>query len=334
MRKARRGSRLAVSAGLSALLLVAAQAVNADGIKVHGHWTIDVRNTDGTLASRHEIENELVPSGTSALTGLLAGNYQTPTWRILLGSAADAGPCVRNTAPPSAGPLSSLVITPPDTLTNPLRIEDPDGFHEGHTESNHWTFTSGNQLAFQMLALANTSEVTSNIGPGQPPGFSIGTPIWHYTDFAIYADVPFTFNSSAAAPGTYTFPIWMTYNGFETPSPNIYTATINLLPPEPPDPGLSEPYACSAVAPGTVIPYEFGNAWFPTVGVTIVPVPPAQNLEISGNVTAAFANAITQVTSIVVFNNSLLEFSSRTLATPIQVAVGQRIYVKVAFSFS
>jgi hypothetical protein len=31
----------------------------SDGIKVHGHWTIEVRNPDGTLAKHSEFENSL-----------------------------------------------------------------------------------------------------------------------------------------------------------------------------------------------------------------------------------------------------------------------------------
>jgi hypothetical protein len=88
------------------------------------------------------------------------------------------------------------------------------------------------------------------------------------------------------------------------------------------------------VSPGTTIPYELGNAWFPTVGVNVVDAPPSQNLEISGNVTVAYAQAITHVNSIIVVANAALGFSARTLQIPIQVAVGQKIYVKVAFSFS
>jgi len=42
------------------------------GIKVHGHWVIDVRNPDGTLAQHHEFENSLVDLGFN-LTSLLAG---------------------------------------------------------------------------------------------------------------------------------------------------------------------------------------------------------------------------------------------------------------------
>ena len=42
------------------------------GIKVHGHWVIDVRNPDGSLAQHHEFENSMVDLGFN-LTTLLAG---------------------------------------------------------------------------------------------------------------------------------------------------------------------------------------------------------------------------------------------------------------------
>src|SRR5713226_6208411 len=38
-----------------------------EGIKVHGHWTIDVRNPDGTLVTHREFENSLAASGTLSL---------------------------------------------------------------------------------------------------------------------------------------------------------------------------------------------------------------------------------------------------------------------------
>jgi hypothetical protein len=46
-------------------------------IKVHGHWLINVRNPDGTLADHREFENSLAidQGGDAFLIGLLAGYY-------------------------------------------------------------------------------------------------------------------------------------------------------------------------------------------------------------------------------------------------------------------
>jgi hypothetical protein len=56
-------------------------SLNNQGIKVHGHWVLQVKNADGTLGERREFENSLVTStATSNLSGdqllglLLSGN--------------------------------------------------------------------------------------------------------------------------------------------------------------------------------------------------------------------------------------------------------------------
>jgi hypothetical protein len=51
-----------------------------EGIKVHGHWVMEVKNPDGTVAERREFNNSLVTldgdsiSGDQLLAGLLSGN--------------------------------------------------------------------------------------------------------------------------------------------------------------------------------------------------------------------------------------------------------------------
>ena len=66
-----------------------------EGIKVHGHWTIEVKNPDGTLHARHEIENALITThggGRALLAGLLGNVYTDPKWSMFLwGSPAPCG---------------------------------------------------------------------------------------------------------------------------------------------------------------------------------------------------------------------------------------------------
>ena len=71
-----------------------------EGIKVHGHWTIEVRNPDGMLARHVEFENALCPTipgtngggtvfgGDIVIAGLLAGTLVTGGWEVQLGSPA------------------------------------------------------------------------------------------------------------------------------------------------------------------------------------------------------------------------------------------------------
>jgi hypothetical protein len=73
-----------------------------EGIKVHGHWTIDIRNADGTIASHHEFENALTGQGKRVISGLLTGTEAIAAWAVTLyGNDATDNPC--------AGPTSARV---------------------------------------------------------------------------------------------------------------------------------------------------------------------------------------------------------------------------------
>jgi hypothetical protein len=56
----------------------------SEGIKVHGHWIIDVRNPDGTLAAHHEFDNSLQGSGAQLLVGSLSRTEVAGTWLVQL----------------------------------------------------------------------------------------------------------------------------------------------------------------------------------------------------------------------------------------------------------
>lgn len=82
---------------------------NHEGLKVHGHWTIEVRDPDGTVVTRREFENSLVTTnaptgfftGSQLLVGLLSGagavgsSGGNSTWGIHLSSLnnGDTSPC-------------------------------------------------------------------------------------------------------------------------------------------------------------------------------------------------------------------------------------------------
>lgn len=61
---------------------------NHEGIQVHGHWTIEVRNPDGKLVSHTEFENALQPTGADALTGLLSGQYVSGGFEVGISTSA------------------------------------------------------------------------------------------------------------------------------------------------------------------------------------------------------------------------------------------------------
>jgi hypothetical protein len=86
-----------------ATMCMPASAQSSEGIKVHGRWTVDVRNADGSLASHHEFDNALVIGspvsigGNSALAAVL-GKFvkNVSAWHIQLQSNAPL--CTEGTA--------------------------------------------------------------------------------------------------------------------------------------------------------------------------------------------------------------------------------------------
>ena len=55
-----------------------------EGIVVRGHWVIDVKNADGTLASRSEFHNPLRPNGQRTIAKALSGGPSVAAWMIEL----------------------------------------------------------------------------------------------------------------------------------------------------------------------------------------------------------------------------------------------------------
>ena len=64
-----------------------------EGIKVHGDWTLTVRNPDGTIAAVHEFKNALsVTTGADGvLARLLLGTASTGQWSIAFGMNPPGG---------------------------------------------------------------------------------------------------------------------------------------------------------------------------------------------------------------------------------------------------
>src|ERR1700676_467615 len=71
-----------------------------EGITVHGHWSITVKNPDGTVASHNEFENALADQGPSTITGLLGATFVPAGFQVILDSSASggAGPCGNSTS--------------------------------------------------------------------------------------------------------------------------------------------------------------------------------------------------------------------------------------------
>ena len=89
---------------------------STDGITVHGAWTIDVAEADGTPVASHAFQNSLTPDGQIALSQLLTGGIvDTNRWIV---SVEGAGPFGEESPSPCGDaqtPKAPCALAPPAT---------------------------------------------------------------------------------------------------------------------------------------------------------------------------------------------------------------------------
>lgn len=184
------------------------QAVPRKGIKAHGHWTIDVRNPDGTLASHHEFENALDGlGGRAALAFQLSGTGTAGTWASAVNNRVGGGPCDkrrfciplcyhhRGTAAPFLFP--NLVVTVVG-LGFPLRCNRQapqllpqrntftiDVNLDGHHDVHHFPFGCVRRSAGRDGSgdRARTRDILA--GPAVPRLHSMGTSAYDWFSFGL-----------------------------------------------------------------------------------------------------------------------------------------------------
>lgn len=104
----------------------ASPGAGQEGIKVHGDWTLTVRNPDGTVAARHEFKNGLYPGGgDKILVQLLAGTAVTGQWTIML-FPTSAAACNANQSPCSITENSTPTSANSRDLTRTVPTTGPD----------------------------------------------------------------------------------------------------------------------------------------------------------------------------------------------------------------
>ena len=65
---------------------------NHVGVEMHGHWVIDVKNPDGTIAEHRDFENTITGYGQELLVGLMSGYVVPSDYGIFLQAASNSSP--------------------------------------------------------------------------------------------------------------------------------------------------------------------------------------------------------------------------------------------------
>jgi len=122
-----------------------------EGIKVHGHWTIEVRNPDGSVVTHREFENSLrIPN---SLATFLARNTTPGRWVIFVGAGGAPVP------DPCAG---GQIVSPFSTATCVITESDSHVASLGYSN----IFSTLNVAAVgngaQQVQLTGTAQALSN----------------------------------------------------------------------------------------------------------------------------------------------------------------------------
>ena len=128
---------------------------NHEGIQVHGHWTIEVRNPDGKLVTRREFENSLSPTGNSpggaALLSASLSRYTTlGSWEVDLENSANGSYEIIVGEPNSASSTRCTNLmsgNPPGNISCSTNLSVVGGYvSQGGTYLTTLTFNANGQV--------------------------------------------------------------------------------------------------------------------------------------------------------------------------------------------
>lgn len=134
-----------------------------EGIQVHGHWTIEVKDPDGKVAVHREFENSLIgaPYGASTLGELLLGYVVNGGFAIILLEAPTAGGGLQLYNTSFLGACSTTAPCGPLTA-GPL----PNGL----SLSGQVVSTAANPIpAGNIVAVATSTYLCANTAPPATP---------------------------------------------------------------------------------------------------------------------------------------------------------------------
>lgn len=153
-----------------------------EGIKVHGHWTIEVRNPDGSLVTHRELENSL--HSPNVLSVLLSGQAVAGPWSVFIG--ANPSNSAQDPCPPSS--YATSVISPGTLYTAACIITQQNSLIYEESITAPTAGTAAAQAVFGTLkvSLLNTAYAQQQIqltGTAQAQSSGVIEQVSSYQEF-------------------------------------------------------------------------------------------------------------------------------------------------------
>ena len=152
---------------------------SSEGIKVHGHWTIEVREPDGRLVNRREFDNALTDGGRRSLSQILNRLATIGSWQVLLFNTTSSNqPCVNSSNEMAACSIveASDSHSPASNYFKNLVITNPSqGVNAGNlvlTGTATASRTGAVDEVQTLLHFCSITETTANCPGGTTIGFT------------------------------------------------------------------------------------------------------------------------------------------------------------------
>jgi hypothetical protein len=169
-----------------------------EGIKIHGHWTIEVRNPDGTVATHREFENSLLGNGAQFLGAILGRHNAVGAWSLSV-SSSTVQPCVS-----AASPVQCTIAEPALGATGGGNIFSTLSVSVGATGS---LLLSGTAVAGQSGTIDTVQSAdyvcANTVSPSACPPSATAT--FQFTQGTVNPAVNVSLGQTVAVTVTFTF---------------------------------------------------------------------------------------------------------------------------------
>jgi hypothetical protein len=136
-----------------------------EGVKVHGYWTIDVTNPDGTLAEHREFENSLTAYGATALAQVMGRKYSVGEWFVLVDNTVPGSNAFQ--APPNYNPTNDPnLLVPCAASIMEVQIDDELSDFATLTIDVPATGANANKLVLKGTAVAQRDGSINRVRTG------------------------------------------------------------------------------------------------------------------------------------------------------------------------
>ena len=145
-----------------------APSSRGEPVAVHGQWTIEVRNPDGSLAERREFDNALACPG--CLANWLARKSSVGLWMVLVGNRQNAaleGPCLDAQNRPTACALheNASLVSPDASRFKTLSVNAPtQGVNQNRLVLNGF-FTASADNSINSVATHTSNACPPDVPP-------------------------------------------------------------------------------------------------------------------------------------------------------------------------